>query len=890
MAPSLYLQRLLKRSTDGNTLFVFPSEVVAQSWQRAFVTTADGPKAIRTDRLISWDRFKERAISVKRDARPASREARMVFAHTIVEENSRAPFLRGMIDPRFAREKPNVAGGLTRLLPQLPILDTESHRLRDAMAADIGEIYGRYRAFLGDHHLFEPNWELRNQVRLDGLPGKPVIFWPELLEDYGEYREILDPYVEVEPLPQGTPAETKVFETSRDETGALFDAIENDLAAGTEAHEIAVTVSDIDGMRPWLTEGARRRDIPLRYADGQPVSNQPGGTIFQRLDEVGRDNYDVRAIASLLLDRAVPWKNETENYRLIQFGYETHCYNRAQWYEAFDIIGEAPGGNGVSRFGSVMRHFRAIERDVRDILRASTSVELRRAYRRFADHHIAPPGSPRWADDSRWKVERVYSTALRLMERMEGLESLGLTVPVPWRFFLTLLSEEQYVLPHETEGVTVYPYRVAAGTPTQRHYVIGLSQGTTRVRRMPPIGLRSDEAAQLFGPHADRSAAFLAAYGGAMGNTVCSCSLDTPTGRHVPAPELPWPREASRPVTDLWERERRWWGHGEEPAPQTLYPRQAAGLSRALSTTLSPVTSDFRSVAVFPELIPLLRIPSEWSPKTIDLFNQCPYSFFLRHALGVETGRVWGYTPGNPRVLGNLLHAVLRSAASQPDGALDSRSIAGIVEEQFNSLEGRLYLPRIGAKGRIHYFTSAINALLENELLNAKRQDDHHHHLEFRIAEEVDGVAMTGTADRIISSPEGDTIIDYKTRLGAVHAASKVLPEDVENLRSATTLQLPIYALLYRRHSGRDVSRLVYVDITAANVKVIADRHGNKRNADGWSRMEEVVERLPAYLGRVVNAVAEGRMQCDEEPDCSSCRVKGMCRSCFITRRFTDGT
>ncbi|MCG8478777.1 MAG: hypothetical protein MI724_06760, partial [Spirochaetales bacterium] len=76
----------------GDTLLVFPSEVSASAWRRALV---DSPRrrAIRSDRVISWDVFKERAVPIKRGRRPASRLVRLACARLMLDENRRSPIL-----------------------------------------------------------------------------------------------------------------------------------------------------------------------------------------------------------------------------------------------------------------------------------------------------------------------------------------------------------------------------------------------------------------------------------------------------------------------------------------------------------------------------------------------------------------------------------------------------------------------------------------------------------------------------------------------------------------------------------------------------------------------------------------------------------------------------
>jgi hypothetical protein len=174
----------------GNTLLVFPSEVLAGAWRRR-LAAEPARAAVRSDRIISWDRFKELAVPIKRTQRPAGRLTRRAFALALLTENGQAPFLTTLINPAFAESAGGSAGSLTRVLPQLPALLRHRDDLRPGLAADLAEVMERYRRFLEVHNLFEPEWELSRTVDLSRISRRPVVFWPELLEDYREYRGLL---------------------------------------------------------------------------------------------------------------------------------------------------------------------------------------------------------------------------------------------------------------------------------------------------------------------------------------------------------------------------------------------------------------------------------------------------------------------------------------------------------------------------------------------------------------------------------------------------------------------------------------------------------------------------------------------------------------------------
>jgi RecB family exonuclease len=782
------------------------------------------------------------------------------------------------------------------LLPQLAALLVQREQLRSGTRGDLEAIDRRYRAFLDTHNLFEPNWELRGHVKIDHLPFRPVIVWPELLEDYPDYGHELEPLVEVVSLALDVPMEQadttlREYRTTYDEIAATFDAIEDELETGTEAHELAITAANLDDIRPWLEEAAAQRGIPVRFATGSPVSEQPGGALFSRLNEVLQARFSVTAVASLLHDRSVPWRDPAMNAAIVRFGYETHCYDSRQWRSAIAEVQRLPEDKPRTRYlQAVSGKFGTLQTDISAIGSAADPSALRGAVRQFLDHHIAAPADAQWRHPSFERSERVYETALRELSAIVGLYERGIPVIDPWHFFLSAIGERKYVPRQAGGALPIYPYRVAAGIPVRRHYVLGLSQSATRIGRTPPIGLRSDDLHRLESLRTDRSPAFLNAYGAGLGNTVCSSSAETPAGAHVPAPELAFRSDSVvAPRRTAWTLEREWWAHAEAPPPTVLYAAQRVGLQRALTTALYPVTADFQREPVFPELLPLLHTEDEWSPTSIDRYNRCAFAYLVRKRLNVPEFS-GAFAPHNPRQLGTVLHTILAAVfRDQSIREIDDPGdrIAEIVSAVFAMPEARLFLPRVGSAALERYVTAAVQLLVEDTRIGRTGPAGA---LETDLRGTVGGVTVTGRADRIIGDGETVTIIDYKTRLGSGHGPGRVLPEDEGEPRESSSLQLPIYALLYALDTGEPVDQLLYVDILNATVKVIAERNGGKKAAEAWDRLQRLVPKLPEYIAGIDRAVHAGDFRCDDEPNCGECGIRGICRMCFVTRRFTDGT
>jgi hypothetical protein len=895
----------------GETLLVFPSEVLAGAWRRR-LAAQPARAAVRSDRIISWDRFKELAVPIKRAERPAGRLTRRAFALALLSENGGAPFLTTLVNPDFAETAGGSAGSLTRMLPQLPALLRHREEIRPGLAADLSEVMERYRRFLESHNLFEPEWELSRAVDLSHVTRRPVIFWPELLEDFREYQSLLIGSVETvslrgeltvgalhEPVRREIRADR--VRSAVEEVTRGWDAIESAFQDGIDPGDVAISVADLDGYRHLITAEANRRGIPVRFAEGGAVSSQPGGSFFARMADALDGDFAITAAAGLLMDRSLPWKDEESRREAVRFGYATHCYRRARWGEAFSLATRVDPRLlpvPAARIPRLREFWETLVDQLVAVRSAETAAGLRRALLAVLRRFIAGRDDPRWGIGG-GQAERVYETALTELEKICRIEERGIPVPRPWTFFLDSLAEGGYV-PRGVDGaVVVYPYRVAAGLPAELHCVLGLSQRATRVRSTPPMGLRQDELRRIGWEGDDRSRAFLEAYGTLFPGVRLSCSDEGPSGAQVPAAELTVEAAAAAGEEPTpWKIEERWWRDPAAAPPRHLYRPQRHGLDRALATTLAPVGVDYQRIPVDAAILPLMHLPERYSPHFIDAYLACPFSVLIRRLLRVDE-EDYGFRPDRSRELGNALHDALEILWRYP-GAERRARVDEAVAEAFNRTGMQLLMPEAGRLAQQRFAAAALGSLLEDPQFETNRPAT----TEVTVVGEIGGVPVTGRVDRVAgvaewSGTEGHydgealTIYDYKSSLHGAHGRSGVFGDGGEDPRRSSTLQLPVYAMVLEAHAPVPVERLVYVGLRKSEIKRVMDAGASGPGAASaataagdYARLRET---LPPFLAEMRAAVEGGDLRCDGSSDCSGCRIRSICRSCFVTRRFQDG-
>ncbi|NBF40156.1 MAG: hypothetical protein GVY14_07040, partial [Spirochaetes bacterium] len=316
----------LRRSS---VVFVFPSEVAAAFWRAE--TARRGPaRAVRVDRFISWDTFKEQVLQERADLVPVNRTTRMLFADAVIYENADRPFLSRIVDPRYAGDADAFASDIESLLPTLATLTSGKvyGGLEVRLRSDVDELSRRYRSFLDAHGLFEPAWEVQ---RLEPGRREYVIFHPRLITDFAEFEQALRDHPAVRLVggaggsvgvarggaggAAGAGAESadagaatagedaaaagpvmREYETSRAEIRDLCAHLEALLDDGVASRDIAVTVCGTDAFLTYLESACRRRSIPTSLRAGKPLTSYPAGRLFENLRALPQTDYGLDAM------------------------------------------------------------------------------------------------------------------------------------------------------------------------------------------------------------------------------------------------------------------------------------------------------------------------------------------------------------------------------------------------------------------------------------------------------------------------------------------------------------------------------------------------------------------------------------------------------------------
>ncbi len=508
---------------DRSTRFVFPSEICAESWLAASLRASPrGPGALEADRFLGWDRLKEKA-SIADGRPPADDGLRRIFAASLLAANAERPFLRSVLSPAYAEHWQPFAGYVASRLPALGRLPSTvqasarsaSRANTDPAVADWLAIRERYSSFLAGIGRFEPSYEPRS---LGALGGKTIIFFPELIEDFEEYRAAFGRSlgtggshraagsVRVVSLPEG-PIEARLgrpetalaeIRQTLSEVGALLDA-------GAEAESIAITVPGLDRYRPYLEREAALLSIPLILRSGSSLAATPGGRLFAALRDAHASGYAFESLRDLLMSPAWPWKEPERGRAIIAEGLRLHAV--ASWRE-----GAKPRDVWeLSLRDGLLREYRRLKDKIGAVVAAPDFKSLLKAYNAFKGEFLSKERGD-WDSLADLTLARcvVELEALVQAQAVSGLDVSG-----AFALFMRGLESKQYVGAGISAGVPVYEWRVAAGVCPDRHFVLHASQDALSVpsRGFDYLGEAvRDELRAVSGAPPDAAPAFIRAY------------------------------------------------------------------------------------------------------------------------------------------------------------------------------------------------------------------------------------------------------------------------------------------------------------------------------------------------------------------------------------------
>jgi hypothetical protein len=936
---------IFREIKNRNTRFVFPSETASVAWARK-INVFTGERSVAANRFLAWDRFKETAVRAgTRGETPVSELTRRLFAHQLVKKNAEAaraftgafapksgalPF--GSLIPREFAEQGNVfVKEIAGILPSLALLKRRQGQVPgfvpDDEDRDFAVLEKEYAAFLKRYGFFEPSWE---KPPLQDKTSVYYIFFPEAIEDFSEYAELLqgEPTIHLVRLSGPEPGPSLCFYDSQraEIRAAALELRRLHEDEGIPYDDMALSAAALQEVEPYLVRELSLRHIPFRRRTGKPLGDYGAGKLFSLINACVANNFSFPALKTLLLNEHLPWGDPARNQALIEFGIKNNCvsgfFDQGRpvdiWLEAFRRSRREAGLQDY--YVRLKTHLSSLtaSRSFRDIRNRYFAFRGRVWEKSSGGEGASGEAFPGFLsrDNCTGEGDAVLARCVEELSALIRLEDEypGLVPPAPFGFYLDVLREKQYVPLQPDSGVNIFPYRVAAAAPFSCHLVLNMTQSAATVLYEPLKFLRRDKRDKLGLPDADASPVFFRLYqlepaGDFRPRSRFSASERTFSGWAIPHSYFSGsPRAAPPPGEDPFAREQDWWagsGYLPDPAappfPRRLFPAQKAGFDRWQTLLDREGTFGFNILhGPFPSgegyartlrerLRGVQRDPEgrlKVSATDLNQFFYCPVYWLYRKILALE-----GFSPEakllDDASLGLLYHEILKNLFARIRGEdrvftpanMEKyrewvRLYTGEAAHHYPAFQGPLAVPLLVSQ------SAAIAKRLERLLeVEAKYFSGYAvGELECSLERAAGTTLFNGRLDRVSLSPEGEpVIIDYKTGT----PPSKKESTHTEDSPLAD-FQMPLYTSLYEEKTRRALGGAFFISINQRDITAVIGSPGGKK---GHTReaYQETLDAFAAYgeeFARSVNSLdfSPGKPELSK---CLGCDYKAVCRTTF---------
>lgn len=511
---------LCKYISDKNTIFVFPTDTVMNSWIDWLILNPEksGVEALAFEQFLAWDTFKGKYVQAKKEGFSAVPSIlRKFFVSDLIYQNSKKPEaerFQVIINPEedFAANASSFCDWLSTILPSLYFwkkrLDENASEYGEADSEDRDYlyVYEQYKDFLEKNKLFEPSW--LEETDISDKASHFIIFYPEILEDFCDYTGIFDKTdnVTIYTMPEAIPSPSvyKYSDSRKELRHTILRIIKLVKEGKADWSDITLNIPDIDTYRPYIDREFTQYRIPYIIRSGLPLTKNCAGRIFREISECYNQNFTFDSVRSLLLDECLPWKDEYQTIReeLVREGNRMRCLCSPEekdiWRQCFaSKIARLKDGQEKERYTRLESFYNKLHKSINAffINEEKQFSKIRESWMSFKSQFLK--------DDSDFSKEanNIIARCITELEELSFIQNkyadCALQIPDPYEFFLKTLDSKTYTPQSEKKGVNIYKYKLSAMASFKYQFVIDASQDGIEVSNKRLMFLNATKRARL---------------------------------------------------------------------------------------------------------------------------------------------------------------------------------------------------------------------------------------------------------------------------------------------------------------------------------------------------------------------------------------------------------
>jgi len=920
------IENLIKeKGANFNYCFVFPSYISQRiCFKKALDIT--GLPTIPSELYINWNTFVKEHLCICKDKKPATDAVKHLYAEYIMYKNAKLAekgksLFTSLIPIEHASEGANFATWISSILSNLDCFLKEDNK--DKELHDLHTLSLDYSNFLEDNNLYEEKWQEKTFNTDD---NKYIIIYPELIKDFYKYEDFLKQYPQIELFhirKENKELSLREFENTRLEIKYVLSEIEELILNGVNICDIALSIADIENIKPHIIKECEMRGIPIDLYSREKISKKGFCNLFEAIKNVIEAHYSFESIKQLFLNPSIIWKEKRyeENTckekqekgkdfieSLLEFGIKHNCaysweengrWNNV-WLDAYNSISAY-----TKEEFAVKNLFEEFIEDIENIYYAPTFSKMKENIGSFFDKYIIEEKTFEIEKNKKQK-ETVFKIIRDLCEAEARLSSYFEEAKInKYKFFLSLLNKKEINLELNENSLSVFQYGVSVATPYKHHFIINMNQNNGSIITKNFAFLRDDKRQAMDIKEIDLTKNIIASYND--GSSVrFSYSKKLYQGyaiAHSDFKKIESIKEYHK--EDSFYNEECYFFEDDYKLKK-IYQGQKEGIQKAkhfdeefkFSHLDEPYNQKLPSLH---KLIKNIQYKDEYfRVSATDLnsfFTDCPTKFFMSKILKINNIDFKALM-SDEYMIGNMYHTILEKLYKRIMHSnkifnkenLDSSYLIFLEQAFCDTFEE--YAKRYGplSKPFMEVMKKQITKVIKSVLrLDALWFD---HYTQYAIEGEYqflqDDILHFGKIDRVIKDADGFVVLDYKTcKLNSLDKIEDDMLKDY---------QIPFYVLLLERNekekhqeNAQKVKAAYFLEILDNNAhRVIKSETIQDGKKQGKTREEfqeniEILKKcIRDFYERIKNADFTAKNRTWE--DCSKCKFKRICRTTFSVR------
>ncbi len=620
---------------ESGIVLVFPTEESARAFSSLYVLTRK--RGLLASSCIAFDSFASQFMSEIKGKTPAGDIDRMIFssyASTILYDR-----FRYYTSPDYPEMQSRLPSFFRPMLPHLDDALSLKQKSREAVE-DLLLLRREYGAFLSASSLYESSFvPLSIPARLE---AHYAVVMPSAFPKESRIVNALSSHPDVtvaddlsSPIPR-----LSVYQNEKGEIRSLFAEIRRLADCGVTLDEIAVSVSALERLRPYIEDEAYIFGIPLDFREGVLVSSTAPGAFISALSEIYTSSYSLDALKAFFLNPSIPFrepdKMRTFIAEAVRFSITSAPLRRGDRY--MKLPAEAGAG-----------YYRVLRLTLDRLMSETDPDKIEGLVHTLMSSLLKDEEFHGSEED-----ENIYSFTMNALSdfisHYKTAVSSSYAAPVPvFPLFLNYFSLLRYVPRNRTEGVAVYPFTQDAAVPYKYRFIIALNskEGAVTVSK---ASFLSDYSLAEEREEEDITETILSLYAAVTEHLVLSASNETYAGFALPVTSLLDSAVSASPVPDPLRAE-------EKKEECTLLPVQMRGYQRAVISSLRKRSApDDMTLSKRGKERPL---PVPLSFSSYNAYTKCPYLYALQYVFRLRNLPSYEPVEMDHMQIGIRLHSIL---------------------------------------------------------------------------------------------------------------------------------------------------------------------------------------------------------------------------------------